>query len=604
MKTNAKLKDYLFLNRIGVGNYSEVWKAVEVATKNVCAIKMLDNQQIQNQPKVLELLKSEIRILKSINSENVVRLYDSFFEQNHYYLVMEYCDGGDVERFVKSKPTRTISEAEALIFFKQMLNGFQALHKEKVMHRDFKLANVLIHDGILKIADLGFSKQAEVADTALGTAAYMAPEILQFEKYNNKIDIWSLGVCLYEMVMGKIPFKGYNEKDLLAKIMFNKIDFQVKGIETSLEFQDLIKNMLIPDPMKRINWMDLYNHKILNPKPGENDIHKPQTKKDLDIVAQEVLFNNNKSFYQDGSNLDYEDTLNILLKKLNKKKENPSEIKESDSYEMINSEEKKEKTEKEPEKPPKQQKKQDLMENEEQKQNEMKEKIELEVVEKNKSLLLLENKYLHMKNVISFHARVLNDGYNLIRNKNGIYIYFILSKRLLFLSKEFSEALEQKKNIFGDLNFDTFSKQWSFEKIASVFKEEKVIYEVYFDSLLADIQNYETKNNPLYVRLQGEFNKNCENVNDLLFKEILLDYCMSGQIWIEKYMKEKNEQVAKKFAKHLIELVDCFMFQEFFGFNPNEEAGYNFEKYMGGIEKEAFNDLIKLLNEKINNLLN
>ena len=172
MKTNAKLKDYLFLNRIGVGNYSEVWKAVEVATKNVCAIKMLDNQQIQNQPKVLELLKSEIRILKSINSENVVRLYDSFFEQNHYYLVMEYCDGGDVERFVKSKPTRTISEAEALIFFKQMLNGFQALHKEKVMHRDFKLANVLIHDGILKIADLGFSKQAEVADTALGSPPY------------------------------------------------------------------------------------------------------------------------------------------------------------------------------------------------------------------------------------------------------------------------------------------------------------------------------------------------------------------------------------------------------------------------------------------------
>ena len=594
-KSHSRLQNYILLHQVGKkGNFSEVWKALQKKTKTICAVKIIDNEQIKKHPKVLELLQSEINVLKSIKNENVVRLYEHFFEQNHYYLVMEYCEGGDLEDYLKSHG-KSISESEALMFFKQMLNGFQALHKERVMPRDFKLANVLIHEGVLKIADLGFSKQADAAYTALGTAVYMAPEVMQFKKYSNKIDIYSLGVCLYEMVMGMVPFKDNLETKLLTKVLINNINWNVKGKETTPEFRDLVKSMLNPDPIKRINWVDLYKHPILNPKQKKEEPHKPQSKKELEIIAQEQIFNSNKGFYDNESNLDFdnEDTLNLLLDKINKKIAEGKQEKQS-SGESSGEENKKGQIKKNEEV----NKKKEVKPQEE----EIKANIEQELAEKNKSMLILENKYLHMKNLISFHAKVLNDGYKLIRNKNGIYIYFSLSKRILFLAKQFSNSLEKKQNLFEDLNFESFSKLWSFEKIASVFKDEKGIYENYFDSLLVDIKSYETHENPLYSSLKGEFQKNWENVNELLFKQILLDYCLSGQEWIDAYIKEKKLENAIKLTKHLIELIDCYKYQESFQFNSNEEGGFNFEVYMKNLESLSFKDLNDKLNEKINKL--
>ena len=149
----------------------------------------------------------------------------------------------------------------------------------------------------------------------------MAPEVMQFKKYSNKIDIYSLGVCLYEMVMGMVPFKDNLETKLLTKVLINNINWNVKGKETTPEFRDLVKSMLNPDPIKRINWVDLYKHPILNPKQKKEEPHKPQSKKELEIIAQEQIFNSNKGFYDNESNLDFdnEDTLNLLLDKIIKK---------------------------------------------------------------------------------------------------------------------------------------------------------------------------------------------------------------------------------------------------------------------------------------------
>jgi len=183
----------------------------------------------------------------------------------------------------------------------------------------------------------------------------------------------------------------------------------------------------------------------------------------------------------------------------------------------------------------------------------------------------LNIKILYLKNIIYFHAKILDDGHYLMKNNNGIYIYFILSKRMLFLSKGFSE-------------------------------DEKEIYEAYFDYLLAEILKYETFNNPLYDTLKGEFNKDWKDVNNLLFKEILLDYCLGGEFWIKNYLEEKKEEEAKMFVIHLIELVDCFKFKDSLNFNPDEESGFNFEKYNFELSSQSSDDLIKLFNSKINNL--
>ena len=302
----SKLKNYIIQGKIGSGNFAEVRKVIEKSSKGVFAMKILSNKLIKDQPKIYELMLSEIKILKECNNENIVRFYEHFEENDNQYIVMEYCDGGDLEEHLESQPKERISEPLAISYLKQLLNGFKELHKNKAMHRDFKLENILMNDGILKIADLGFSKQgAEMAKTTLGTRGFMAPEIMKYQDYSNKVDIWSLGVCLYRMLFGDLPFKGNNPYDLLQKIDKNKINFDVEDVEISENLKDLIQKMLTPDPKKRIDWVDIYNHDVLNSsikKSKENEkfgsFMKVMSKNDLKNEHQNLIFMKNKEYYE------------------------------------------------------------------------------------------------------------------------------------------------------------------------------------------------------------------------------------------------------------------------------------------------------------------
>ena len=223
-----RLKQYSLGVCIGEGNFAKVFKAIYKQEHLICAIKKINEDKIKTQPKVLELLHSEIKVLQSIDNKNVIKLSEWFNENKYYYLVMEFCNGGDLEKYIKSKPNKIISEAEAIGFFKQLLNGFNALHEIKAMHRDFKLANVLLHGGVLKIGDLGFSKQADIAKTNLGTSLYKAPEIMKDQQYDNKVDIWSLGICLYEMLYGEPPFYAQCEVKTTRIIRAQQHQLQIK----------------------------------------------------------------------------------------------------------------------------------------------------------------------------------------------------------------------------------------------------------------------------------------------------------------------------------------------------------------------------------------
>lgn len=146
-------------------------------------------------------------MLRSCKNNNIVRLIDIKKTVNNIYLILEYCNEGDLMAALKAK--KKFSQEEALEYFVQILHAFQTLVKSKIMHRDFKLANVLKHDGVIKIADFGFAKllgsEDEKAETILGSPLNMAPEILDHRPYNSKADIWSIGVAFYEMLFGKYP---------------------------------------------------------------------------------------------------------------------------------------------------------------------------------------------------------------------------------------------------------------------------------------------------------------------------------------------------------------------------------------------------------------
>jgi serine/threonine protein kinase len=124
------------------------------------------------------------------------------------YLVYEFCNGGTLADFIKAK--KKLSEEEAIKIFTQLRSAFELLNREKILHRDLKPTNILFHNGVAKIADFGFCKEMmnnELTQTMVGSPIYMAPEVLKGSVYDNRADIWSLGVIFFEMLYGFCPYE-------------------------------------------------------------------------------------------------------------------------------------------------------------------------------------------------------------------------------------------------------------------------------------------------------------------------------------------------------------------------------------------------------------
>ncbi len=154
-----------------------MYKGYHKETRVDTAIKAIDRKQIKGH--FYDLLETEIKVLRTCDNDNIIKLYDIKKTTNNIYLMLEYCNEGDLSQYLKKNGP--LSEEEVTDIFVQILNGFKTLLKHKIMHRDFKLANVMLHNGVIKIADFGFSKilsDEAFATTFLGSPLNMAPEIL------------------------------------------------------------------------------------------------------------------------------------------------------------------------------------------------------------------------------------------------------------------------------------------------------------------------------------------------------------------------------------------------------------------------------------------
>lgn len=159
----------------------------------------------------------------------------------------EYCNGGTLEDMIKKEGV--LSEAKALNIFRQLLEAFKVLNEYKIIHRDTKPENILFHNGVVKLADFGFCKgldsETDMTATMLGSPIYMAPEVLKGEPYTNKIDIWSLGAVLYEMLFGVCPFESKSIVELISTIRDTNLKFPLSRNNVSEQTQYLIRRMLV-----------------------------------------------------------------------------------------------------------------------------------------------------------------------------------------------------------------------------------------------------------------------------------------------------------------------------------------------------------------------
>ena len=258
-----QIDSYVLEKKIGAGQFGEVYKGWDKKTGKDVAVKMISRELIKG--KFRTLFENEIKVLRACNNINIVKLYDIKKTEHNIYLMLEYCNEGDLKDYLSAKGS--LSEDEAVDFLIQILHAFKTLVKHNIMHRDFKLANVLKHNGILKVADFGFCKflgEGGMASTYLGSPLNMAPEVLLGKNYDSKADIWSIGSVFYELLFGEPVFKVTEYKDLMKQVI-EGFELQIPekgGVKISKVTEDVLKRMLVCDPEKRITWKELLGHKI------------------------------------------------------------------------------------------------------------------------------------------------------------------------------------------------------------------------------------------------------------------------------------------------------------------------------------------------------
>ena len=272
LKYSENLTFILFLDeRLGKGAYGEVYKGCTNMNENeVYAIKEItipskfnDNYQI-----IIGTARNEINILKTLNHENIVKYVESFENANNIYLVMEYCNDGNMEHYIKN---HDLAEKDVIALFRQIINGFKYLHKKDVCHRDIKPSNFLLDNMKIKISDFGFARvilNEAWTGSHIGTYPYMAPQILQGKLYNNMSDIWSLGVTLFFMLFKRIPWVSENpfqlEKEIREKLKNNRLFETVKEKKRISKYaEDLLIRMIVYDENLRITWDRLFDHPLL-----------------------------------------------------------------------------------------------------------------------------------------------------------------------------------------------------------------------------------------------------------------------------------------------------------------------------------------------------
>uniref|UniRef100_A0A671P1Z2 non-specific serine/threonine protein kinase n=1 Tax=Sinocyclocheilus anshuiensis TaxID=1608454 RepID=A0A671P1Z2_9TELE len=248
---NPHIGNYRLLKTIGKGNFAKVKLARHVLTSKEVAVKIIDKTQLNSSSLQKVSLLLHVLICDHLSFSPPVKLFEVIETDKTLYLIMEYASGGEVFDYLVAHGR--MKEKEARAKFRQIVSAVQYCHQKCIVHRDLKAENLLLDaDMNIKIADFGFSNEFTMGnklDTFCGSPPYAAPELFQGKKYDGpEVDVWSLGVILYTLVSGSLPFDGQNLKELRERVLRGKyrIPFYM-----STDCESLLKKFLILNPTKR-----------------------------------------------------------------------------------------------------------------------------------------------------------------------------------------------------------------------------------------------------------------------------------------------------------------------------------------------------------------
>lgn len=249
---------YKILDKLGAGGMGVVYKAADTKLDRTVAIKFLP-KHIAGNSEERERFVIEAKAAASLNHPNVTHIYAIEEDEDEIFIVMEYIEGQELKSIVEAHGDAPLPVNDIVNYAAQIAEGLQAAHKKDIVHRDIKSANIMLtNEGQIKIMDFGLAKvrggaQVTKVGTTLGTTAYMSPEQTRGEEVDQRSDIWSLGVVVYEMLTGELPFKGEYEAATIYEIL-NEEPKAIQHFRQNVPnaFEALVSEMLQKDANKRI----------------------------------------------------------------------------------------------------------------------------------------------------------------------------------------------------------------------------------------------------------------------------------------------------------------------------------------------------------------
>ncbi|KAK2499547.1 hypothetical protein MC885_001320 [Smutsia gigantea] len=247
------MDQYDVIKAIGEGAFGKAYLAKGKSDSKHCVIKEIDFAKVPAQER--EASRKEVILLAKMQHPNIVTFFSSFQENNRLFIVMEYCEGGDLMKRISKQRGVLFSEDQILSWFVQISLGLKHIHDRKILHRDIKGQNIFLSKNgmVAKLGDFGIARvlnnSMELARTCVGTPYYLSPEICQNKPYNNKTDVWSLGCVLYELCTLKRPFEGGSLQQLVLKIC--QAHFAPISPRFSRNLQSLVSQLFKVSPQDR-----------------------------------------------------------------------------------------------------------------------------------------------------------------------------------------------------------------------------------------------------------------------------------------------------------------------------------------------------------------
>ena len=262
LEPEPKISDFTILKELGSGSFGRVYLVTHKKTKVQYAIKAIDKRNKTNQEEK-PYFRREVEVMYKIHHPNVVKLYGHFEDKNYCYFLMEYISKGNIYGLIPQDKKKRLNAQVVASLMKGVISAVYFFHNMNppIIHRDIKPENVLLSEKMeAKLTDFGWSNYMEEdqkRNTVCGTPIYLAPEIIKEKGHDEKVDIWCIGVLLFELITGSVPFQGNDIDTLKNNILKLKISWP-RDINT--DAKNLISKILKLDPYARLPLSDMLQH--------------------------------------------------------------------------------------------------------------------------------------------------------------------------------------------------------------------------------------------------------------------------------------------------------------------------------------------------------